>query len=289
MASDVSCEYEDDDLLIKVPEYLRANRGMRVFKPHGRRQKDRQIFTLAVELVTDEGYVAAIRDAIRAAKPTDWMGVQIRIIRKGPTANVEGGYEYLSTSYNRTNGDTLHNYKVIFPLGRVCVHLFVGGRGELDAFEAVCQDIRSSIRLKSSETNDIVEKNRPDGSAAPRASVDPSKEREVEPTPGRTYLSAKPRIRATRVHSALILPDTRSGGVNLFLMFKQGEVLFPGGSSWHETEEAAKADALESLKIRHSDWVIHEGEPEWACTLKDAKEDAIEAYNDAIASDPPDE
>lgn len=148
MASDVSYEYEDDDLLIKVPEYLRAIRGMRAFKPHGRRQNDRQIFTLAVELVTDEGYLAAIRDAISAAKSTDWMGVQIRVIRKGPTANVEGGNEYLSTSYNSTNGDTLHNFKIIFPLGRVSVHLFVGGRGELDAFEAVCQEIRSSIRLK---------------------------------------------------------------------------------------------------------------------------------------------
>jgi hypothetical protein len=151
-ATEMFCDYEDDDLFMRIPDYLRAVRGSRAFKPHGRGQEDRQIFTLAVQLVADEGFAAAIRDSISAAKPSDWMGVKTDIIRSGPTANIKGGYEHLSTSHNRTNSDIVNTYGLIFPEGSVCVHLAVGGRGELESFETACQEIVASIRLKASGT-----------------------------------------------------------------------------------------------------------------------------------------
>jgi hypothetical protein len=112
-------EYDDDDLVMRLPDYLRPERGMRSFKPYGRGQKERQIFTLAVTLDAEEELAAVIRDAMNRAGPSDWMGVQTRVIRRGPTAYTEGGFEVLLSSYNTTNGDIVNNYSVIFPVGGI--------------------------------------------------------------------------------------------------------------------------------------------------------------------------
>ncbi len=85
------------------------------------------------------------------------------------------------------------------------------------------------------------------------------------------YLQAKVRSRSGLVRSALIIQDELNDGVNLFLMHDLCGLPLPLGSSWHETEKAAKAEALDSLSIRELDWVSYEGEPEWAQAFRKAK------------------
>jgi|WetSurMetagenome_2_1015567.scaffolds.fasta_scaffold894658_1 hypothetical protein len=98
------------------------------------------------------------------------------------------------------------------------------------------------------------------------------------------YLLAKVRTRSKYLHSAIILPDEREGGVHLYILTKHGDQLFPFGSSWHETEDAAKADALDSMKIRASDWVSHDGEPSWASDVAKAIDNAICRYAGAVTN-----
>jgi hypothetical protein len=71
------------------------------------------------------------------------------------------------------------------------------------------------------------------------------------------------------------MPDTLAGGACLFLMAKLGDSLMPGGSAWHGSVEAAKLDALETLKIRESDWIEHDGEPAWVVPFREAAADTI--------------
>lgn len=79
----------------------------------------------------------------------------------------------------------------------------------------------------------------------------------------------------------MILSDPATGGVRLFLLSKLKGSLFPCGSTWHETEEAAKSEAKESMGITEADWKIHEGEPDWAAALLEATENAVTHYLDS--------
>ena len=100
-----------------------------------------------------------------------------------------------------------------------------------------------------------------------------------------TYLLAKARTRSKYLHSAMIVPRP-DGGVDLYMLTKQGDALVPFGSSWHESESAAKADASETMNIRDSDWVTHDSEPEWCSAVREAVDDAIQRYTDAVSDDP---
>ena len=286
MDDDGSYEYDDGALAMRLPVYLRQKKGIRFFAPDRRRDKDPAVFALAVDLVSGEERAEAIRDALRTAKPSDWMGVQRRNLRLGATPSFEGGLELLSTSFNTINGDTVHDYHIIFPRSKVYVYMTVGGKGDVASFDAACPEIASGIRLKGPAKEVTADAERPGVPLARPAPIAPSKREKRKANHPGTYLSAKARVRDKHVHSALILPDERTGGARLFLMFERAGVLLPGGNTWHQTEEAAKADAIENLKIRESDWVRYEGAPEWAEALLDAQDAAIGAYLDSKAPNP---
>lgn len=101
------------------------------------------------------------------------------------------------------------------------------------------------------------------------------------------YLMAKARTRSKYLHSAMILPNAH-GGVDLYILTSHGDDLLPFGSSWHESEAAAKADAAETMKIREKDWTSHDGQPQWAGAVRDAVDDAIKQYTRASEKPPGD-
>jgi len=100
-----------------------------------------------------------------------------------------------------------------------------------------------------------------------------------------SYQHAKPRRGPERIDSVVITPGHEEGSVQLWLMGSEGGITLPFGRSYHASEEEAKKDCLETMGILDSDWVVAEGEPEWAAGVNEAIRDAIGQYLAATGDD----
>jgi hypothetical protein len=266
-------EFSDEELTMQVPGYLRPKKGVRYFTPRGRRGRGQHILGIAVVDESPEG-ADAIRAHLGSARFVDWQDVKQRAVRRGETRFVADGYELLSTSYNTSTHESLHRYDVVFGRLSRYVHLSISGRGEIADFDDVCREIASSIRLKpTAEDRNSAAQDRPAPTEA--ANVGPSLCHEAPRMCPGTYLVARVKANRRPVDFAVIIGDPVAGGVRLYLLARVKRKSFPCGSTWHETEDAARAEAMESLGIGESDWEVREGEPEWAPAFLEAAQDAI--------------
>jgi hypothetical protein len=140
-----SYEYKDAELSMRIPSYLRPKKGMRFFAARSNKDKHRPLLNMAVEF-PDENFTKAIWSTIFNAKPSEWMGVRQRIVRRGKATYLADGLELLSSSNNTTNGD-VHDYHVVFLAGRHRVHATFLGQGNLDVFDSLCREIVSGMRV----------------------------------------------------------------------------------------------------------------------------------------------
>jgi hypothetical protein len=141
-------KFEDSEIVMSVPEYLQKKKGQRYFAPRRRRGQERGIYAMSVEMISDKEDADDIRSGMRAFAELEWMGVRKRIVRRGGTKYVSGGYELLSTSVNTVNGTVLHDYEAIIAMGNRFVSIGISGCGDVDLFDGVCREIVSSIRVK---------------------------------------------------------------------------------------------------------------------------------------------
>ncbi len=101
------------------------------------------------------------------------------------------------------------------------------------------------------------------------------------------YLYAKRRSRSRYSHSAAIVPlRGEVGGCYLHLISNLEGRLLPAGASWHATEDDAKREALESMQIRPTDWVVRDGDLEWAALFEAGHLDAVARYLEARGDEP---
>ena len=139
------CEYEDEEIRMRIPSYLRKKKSNRLFAP-SRRGKDKEILVLGVSLGSEE-HAKMARRVMADAKFVDWMGVQQRAVRRGAAPYLEDGFELLSTSFNTINGDIFHDYTITFLTGGHYVDVRIFGTGDVDGFYAICTEIVTSISL----------------------------------------------------------------------------------------------------------------------------------------------
>jgi hypothetical protein len=277
--SDEGHEYSDSEIRIRLPEYVRQKKG-RYFAASGRGKGARMILGVAVDIIDSDGHAASLRDNLVTARFIDWAGVQQRAVRRGETQYVAGGYELLSMSYNPLDHKILYNYTIILNSGGRWVYVAMHGQGEMEAFDDACHEIVSSIQLTAPGRGSNEEREEPTASpAASHADATPSSGPGIQRFG--SYLFGKVKRGHGPVHSAVIFGDPGAARVRLYLMTRRGGAMFPIGATWHETEEAAKADAAESLGIGESDWTIVQGEPEWAPAFRAAVQDAVGKYVDA--------
>ena len=140
-----SYEYKDAELSMRVPSYLRPKKGMRFFAARSNKDKLRPLINVAIEL-PNKDLTKAIWSTIINARPSEWMGVQQRIVRRGNATYLADGLELLSSSCNATNGN-LHDYHVVFLAGSHRVYATLFGQGDLDVFDHLCRELISSIRV----------------------------------------------------------------------------------------------------------------------------------------------
>jgi hypothetical protein len=69
------------------------------------------------------------------------------------------------------------------------------------------------------------------------------------------------------------------------MLGSQGGIVLPFSSSFHESEEEAKKNCLEQMGILDSDWIVAEGEPEWAAGFNEAILDAISEDTSATSDE----
>lgn len=142
-------DYEDGEIRMRIPSYLRQRKaGMRFFQPSRRRGKGNAIHGLVVDIVTEER-AEIHRDVMATARFFDWMDVQQSLVRRGPTGHLEGGYEILSKSINTSNGDIYYRYDSIFKINNFYILTIFSGTGDIGDFEAICNEIRSSVSLST--------------------------------------------------------------------------------------------------------------------------------------------
>jgi hypothetical protein len=99
------------------------------------------------------------------------------------------------------------------------------------------------------------------------------------------YQEAKARTRSKYLHSAIIVPATDQEGFYIYTMALQMGMLFPSGRVWYATEAEAKQHCLETMKIKETDWVTREGEPEFAAAFGSAVVEAIKNYTEGTKDD----
>lgn len=269
-------EFNDEDISMHIPGYLRPKKGRRYFAPYGRRGRGQLIRGIAVDVIQSPERVDGVRSYLQNAKFIDWHDVKQQVVRRGEVRFVPYGYELLWTRYNTSTQDILPSYHVIFRANSTFIYLLIDGSGQIAEFEAACHQIASSLHLKTDLADpDPAVDDRPSLAEPSNAGSPPSAA--TQESRSRSYLVARAKASQRPVHSVMILGDPVTGGVRLFLLSKFEGSLLPCGSTWHETEQAAKAEARDSMGIEEADWKAHEGEPDWNAAFLDAVENTITA------------
>lgn len=142
-------EYSDSELSMGLPSYLRPKKGIRFFSARSKRDRDRQLLNVAVEIPTEDR-ASTFWSTIMNAMPSDWMGVRQRIVRRGKASYLTDGLELLHSSHNIASGKILYDYHVLFLLGQSRIYVTLFGQGEIQAFEDQCRLVVTSIRVKGS-------------------------------------------------------------------------------------------------------------------------------------------
>jgi hypothetical protein len=146
-------EYRDERIRIKLPKQLRLRRGTSYFFS-GILKRGRKDAFVTLTVVLDPPPVlrkAARQGILRALPHQEWMGVEIRLIRKGRCFFGDGGIEVLdaSTVPEPTGTITLYRWNVLYQLGKHYVDIQLGGGGDLDEFEKMAKEIITSLKLLS--------------------------------------------------------------------------------------------------------------------------------------------
>ena len=141
-------EYRDSDLSMRVPSYIRPKKAKGFFASRSKKDKSEPLLNIAVEF-PNEDVTKAVWSTILGAKPTEWMGVTQRIVRRGKAAYLADGLELLISSHGPGNVD-VHDYHVLFLTGPRRIHAMFVGRGDLNRFDELCREIVSSIRVSPS-------------------------------------------------------------------------------------------------------------------------------------------
>jgi hypothetical protein len=156
-------EYEDAELRMQLPIYLRPKNNTRFFAPSGEKSKDREIYAIAVSFVEDQGSINRYRSGMsvnETGKKWNQDGVITTVLRQGKSNFVEDGFESISKTHILATGDLLFNYSVFFDLNSRHVLLSIAGRSNQAGFEKVCERIVSSIELKKGASEIPAVKNR---------------------------------------------------------------------------------------------------------------------------------
>ncbi len=140
--------FEDEQIRLRIPRQLRLKRGTSYFFSGvlKRGQKDSR-FGFALLLDPPPVLRKGMRQVIFNALPRDvWLGVEIRVIRKGRCFFGDGGIEVLGTY---TNPITVFcRWVVLYKLGKHYLHMDLSGGGDLGAFEKMGTQIIRSIVVK---------------------------------------------------------------------------------------------------------------------------------------------
>ena len=140
--------FEDKNIKLRIPKQLRFKHGTSYFFSGvlKRGQKDARV-TLAIGLDPPFGGRKAAKKVILGALPNqEWMGVEMRTIRKGRCSFGDGGIEVLGKYTNPIT--VLYRWTVLYRLNKHHVYIDLGGGGNLDSFEKMGTDIIKSIVVK---------------------------------------------------------------------------------------------------------------------------------------------
>ncbi len=161
MLSD-AINYEDADLRMWLPLYLRPKRGMRFFAPLGKKSKDAIVYSMAVEFIDNQFGIDLYQSQFATHKTgTEWEmgGVKTTILRQGKSSFVDDGVEVLSKVETLVTHDLLFGYNIFFKLGDRHLHALIGGQRDQTEFEVACKQIVSSIELKHGGYKDSPKEN----------------------------------------------------------------------------------------------------------------------------------
>jgi hypothetical protein len=94
------------------------------------------------------------------------------------------------------------------------------------------------------------------------------------------YQQAKARTKSKYFHSAIMVASEKDDGFYVYSMVAHMDMLLPSGRVWFANEAEAKLHCKETMKIRPTDWIAHEGQPDWSSTVRAAVEESIGKYKE---------
>jgi hypothetical protein len=145
-----SYEYQDAELSMLVPIYLRPKGETRFFGARSKKDKRNSVLHFAIEFLNDDSVEAQWSIMMRQVPGAieEWGGVRGRIVRRDRASYVAEGLESLGTSENLINGEVHHSYSVLLLLDSHRIFATFLGQGELDVFYEACRVIVSSIHIR---------------------------------------------------------------------------------------------------------------------------------------------
>ncbi|MCY2953086.1 MAG: hypothetical protein NTU53_14075 [Planctomycetota bacterium] len=141
-------EFEDAQLRVRVPAYLRQQRKMMLFVAPKNRRPGQSLLTFSVLITKDREDANISRRAMEIVKPVTWMGVEKSIVRQGPATWVPNGYELLGTDRDAATGEIHHHdLTILFDRAHRTLEARVLGTGTLHEFERLCRVLIHGIQV----------------------------------------------------------------------------------------------------------------------------------------------
>jgi hypothetical protein len=141
--------YQDHQIRITLPVYLRQFRGAPIFKADRRRNKTPLLFTVSIRLDPDELRAEHWRNTLQSFHDLEWMDSVRRVVLQGPARKVPEGFELLAT-LTGPFGVVNCEYHLFVRQKQWFVYFLVHGQGDVDEFLAACDSLFETFALVES-------------------------------------------------------------------------------------------------------------------------------------------
>jgi hypothetical protein len=141
-------EFEDAQLRVRVPAYLRQQRKMMLFVAPKNRRPGQSLLTFSVIVEEVREQANASRRAMAIVKSYTWEDVNFTVVRQGPATWLPNGYELLATTRDTDTGEVHHHdLTVLFDRAHRTLQARVLGTGTLEEFERLCRVLIHGIQV----------------------------------------------------------------------------------------------------------------------------------------------
>jgi hypothetical protein len=142
-------DFEDAQLRVRVPAYLRQQRKIMLFVAPKNRRPGQSLLMFSAIPLRDREQADAARRAMDIVTSVTWMGVEKSVVRRGIATWLPKGYELLGTDKDAATGEVHHHdLTVLFDRGHLTIQARLLGTGDLDGFERFGRVLIEGIQAK---------------------------------------------------------------------------------------------------------------------------------------------